>query len=263
MCFGGGSQKVTQTTKQELSPEQRELLNLGMGMIKPTVGNLPTPPGVAGLDPASESAQQGILGKAGPGGLLDMLGQGAASGTGWLASGGVLDVNNNPALRGAVDAAIRPLTENFQNVVMPGVRGGAIQAGALGSSKARQAGDYASSTYLRSVGDTSSKMLNEAYGQNLEAMLKGIALTPQSQSAALFPEVARDTVGQQRRQLLQQQMQSGFDQEMFPFNMGLQLIGASAATPGGGTTGTVTGAQPQSNPLMQGLGGLAAMLAFL
>ena len=94
-------------------------------------------------------------------------------------------------------------------------------------------------------------------------MLKGIALTPQTQSASLFPQVAQDTVGSQRRALTQQQDQGEFDKEMFPFNLGLQLLGASAATPGGGTTGTVTGAQPQSNPLMQGLGGIAAMLAFM
>lgn len=231
-----------------------------MGMIKPVAGNLPTMPEVPGFDPASVAAQNSILGK---GGELQASGMGALNQNTKVASGELLDVNSNPHLQGAVDAAIRPLTESFQNVVMPGVRGGAIQAGALGSSKARQAGDYASSTYMRSVGDTSSKMLNEAYGQNLDAMMKGIALTPQTQSAALFPEVAMDSVGQQRRQLEMQQAQAGFDEEMFPWTLGLQLLGASAATPGGGTTGTVTGAQPQQNPLMQGLGGLAAMLAFL
>ncbi len=262
MCFGG-AQKVTQTTKQELSPEQRQLLNQAMGLIEPVASNVPHTPQVPGFDPAQVQAQEGTLAKAAPGGDLEKLASNGARATNFLTSGDVMNLDSNPHLRGAVDAAVRPLTENFQNVVMPGVRGGAIQAGALGSSKARQAGDYAASTYLRSVGDSTNQLLNQAYGQNLDAMLKGIALTPQSQSASLFPQVAQDTVGGQRRTLQQQQAQQSFDDEMFPFTMGLQLLGASAATPGGGTTGTVTGAQPQSNPLMQGLGGLAAMLAFL
>jgi len=238
-------------------------MNSAMGLIKPTTTNTPTPPSVPGFDPAQTQSQEGVLAKAAPGGDLETLAGNAGKATNFLTSGDVMNLDSNPYLKGAVDAAVRPLTENFQKVVMPGVRGGAIQAGALGSSKSKQAGDYAASTYETAVGDTSNKLLNTAYGQNLDAMLKGIALTPQTQSASLFPQVAQDTVGSQRRALTQQQDQGEFDKEMFPFNLGLQLLGASAATPGGGTTGTVTGAQPQSNPLMQGLGGIAAMLAFM
>lgn len=255
--------QVTQTTEQKLSPEQKELLNSAMGLIKPVAGNIPNKPDVPGFDPLQEQAQAGLLAKAGAGGSLEGLSSDAVKGNRFLASGDVMNLESNPHLKGAVDAAVRPLTENFQKVVMPGVRGGAIQAGALGSSKSKQAGDYAASTYMRSVGDQTNQLLNTAYGQNLDAMLKGIALTPQTQSASLFPQMVQDSVGGQRRTLTQQQQQGQFDEEMFPFTMGLQLLGASAATPGGGTTGTVTGAQPQSNPLMQGLGGLAAMLAFL
>lgn len=263
MCFGGGSQKVTQTTKQELSPEQRELLNTSMGLIKPVAGNLPDQPAVPGFDPAQVQAQGGMLAKAGAGGPLEQLSSNAAGATNFLTSGDVMDVSRNPHLQGAVDAAVRPLTEQFQQSVMPSVRGGAIQAGALGSSKAGQARDQAANAYMRNVGDTSANLLNQAYGQNLEAMLKGIALTPQTQSASLFPQIVQDTVGGQRRTLQQQQQQQAFDEEMFPFQMGLQLLGASAATPGGGTTAAVTGAQPQSSPLQQGLGTLMSFLAFL
>ncbi len=255
--------KVTQTTQQVLSPEQKDLLNTGMGLIKPVANNLPNMPDVPGFDPAQTASQEGILAKAGASGPLSQLANAAATGNTFLASGDVMKLDSNPYLQGAVDAAVRPLTENFQRVVMPSVRGGAIQAGALGSSKSKQAGDLAASGYMRQVGDTTNQLLNTAYGQNLDAMLKGIALTPQTQSAALFPEIAQDTVGSQRRNLQMQQAQGTFDEAMFPFTMGLQLLGASAATPGGGTTGTVTGAQPQSNPLQQALGLGASLLAFL
>lgn len=254
---------VTQTTKQELSPEQREQVNAGMNLIRPVTQNIPDMPGVPGFDPAQTQSQEGILAKAAPGGDLDTLAKNNAKATNFLTSGDVMNLDSNPALKGAVDAAVRPLSENFQRVVMPSVRGGAIQAGALGSSKAKQAGDYAAGTYQTAEKDTVNQLLNTAYGQNLDAMLKGIALTPQTQSASLFPQVAQDTVGSQRRTLGMQQEQQQFDESMFPFELGMQLLGSSAATPGGGTTGTVTGAQPQTNPLMQGLGGIAAMLAFL
>jgi hypothetical protein len=254
---------VTQTTKQELSPEQRELLNTSMGLIKPVANNLPNMPGVPGFDPAQTQSQEGILAKAGAGGPLEELAANNAKATNFLTSGDVMNMESNPALKGSIDAANRTITRNFQNVVMPSVRGGAIQAGALGTSKSRQAGDYAGATYLNQISDTTNQLLDQAYGRNLDAMLKGIALTPQTQSASLFPQVAQDTVGGQRRTLQQQQQQQQFDEEMFPFTMGLQLLGASAATPGGGTTATVNGAQPQANPLMQGLGTLASFLAFL
>ncbi len=260
MCFGG-SQKVTQTTKQELSPEQRRLLNTSMGLIEPVAGNLPTQPTVPGFNENQQAAQAGMLGASDD--VLKRLADNNSSATNFLTSGAVMDPASNPALQGAIDASNNTLTRNFQNTVMPGVRGGAIQAGALGSSKARQAGDYAASSYMKEITDSTNTLLNNAYGQNLDAMLKGIALTPQSQSAALFPDIVKDTVGGQQRTLQMQQGQQQFDAEMFPFMMGLQLLGASAATPGGGTTGTVTGAQPQSSPLQQGLGGLASLLAFL
>jgi len=220
-------------------------------------------PSVPGFDPAQTQSQEGVLAKAGAGGPLETLSANAAKANNFLTSGDVMNLDSNPYLKGAVDAAVRPLSENFQRVVMPSVRGGAIQAGALGTSKSKQAGDYAAGTYQTAEKDTVNQLLNTAYGQNLDAMMKGIALTPQTQSTSLFPQIAQDSVGSARRTLTQQQQQQAFDEEMFPFTMGLQLLGSAAATPGGGTTGTVTGAQPQSNPLMQGLGGIAAMLAFL
>lgn len=254
---------TTQTTQQVLSPEEKAILQKGMTQLDKGLANDPTPAKVIGFDPAQQQAQAGIINKAGAEGPLEQLSSAATKGTTFTASGDVMNLDSNPYLKGAVDAAVRPLSENFQQVVMPSVRGGAISAGGLGNSKAPQAANLAASSYMREVGDTTNKLLNTAYGQNLDAMMKGIALTPQTQSASLFPQVAQDSVGAQKRALAQQQEQARFEEEMFPFNLGLQLIGASAATPGGGTTGTVTGAQPQSNPLLAGLGGLASMLAFL
>src|SRR3990172_2283200 len=127
---------VTQTTQQVLSPEQREQVNTAMGLIRPVSQNLPDMPSVPGFDPAQTQSQEGVLAKAGAGGPLEARSANAAKANNFLTSGDVMNLDSNPYLKGAVDAAVRPLSENFQRVVMPSVRGGAIQAGALEIARA-------------------------------------------------------------------------------------------------------------------------------
>ena len=235
---------VTQTNKVELTPEQQKLMGSGMEQVDKTLaGGGPTLPDVLGFDPYQTQAQQGVVGKQDQ--LQGMAGN-LTNAQNFL-TGDVMDINKNPALRGAVDAAMRPITENFQNVVMPGLRTEAVNAGALGSPKGNMRGQVAADQYLRQIGDTSSTMLNNAYGQNLEAMIKGTALAPQSMQASLFPEMALEGVGAQRRELSQQQASQGFNQQMLPFQLGTQLISSAAGAPGAGSTSTVTGAQPKSS----------------
>lgn len=254
----GQPSNVTQTNKVELTPEQRELMGLGMGQVKETLGQgTPQLPSVQGFDPAQTQAQEGVIGKQGS---LQQMSGNLASASNFL-TGDVMDINKNPALQRAVEAAMRPITENFQNVVMPGLRTEAVNAGALGSPKGNMRGQVAADQYLRQVGDTSASMLNTAYGQNLDAMVKGTALAPQSMQATLFPEAALEGVGAQRRELAQQQGSQAFNQQMLPFNLGLQLISSAGAAPGAGSTSTVQGAQPQSTwTSMLGAGLSAASL---
>lgn len=250
---------VTQTNKVELTPEQRELMSKGMGQIDKTFANGgPTLPGVEGFNPLQTQAQQGVVDKST--GALQGTADNLLSAQNFL-TGDVMDISKNPSLQRAVEAAIRPITENFQNVVMPGLRTEAVSAGALGSPKANARGQTAANQYLRSVGDTSSTMLNQAYGQNLEAMIKGTALAPQSMQAALFPEAALESVGAQQRNLAQQQASQGFNQQMLPFQLGTQLISSAAGAPGAGSTSTVQGAQPSGGwTQMLGAGLSAASL---
>jgi hypothetical protein len=254
----GQPSKVTQTNKVELTPEQRELMQKGMGQIDQTFANgTPQLPSVQGFDPLQTSAQEGVIGKNAA--SQEMAGN--LAGAQNFLTGDVMDLSKNPALQRAMEAAMRPITENFQNVVMPGMRTEAVSAGALGSPKGNQRAQTASDQYLRQIGDTSAGFLNTAYGQNLDALVKGVALAPQSQQAFLFPEMAMEGVGAQRRQLAQQQGAQGFNQTMLPFQLGTQLISAAAGAPGAGSTSTVTGAQPQQSwTQMLGAGLSAASL---
>ena len=262
--MSGGSQKVTQTNKTVLSPEQKELLNLGILSAKPVAENAPDLPQIQGFDPAQIAAQNSILGSAGEGGALSGFTNKLSSASNFLLNDAI-NVESNPALSGYIDAAIRPLEEQFTRVIAPGVRHEGIGTGAFssyGGSRQVLAEDLANQGYLRQVGDTTSSILNNAYTQGLDALTKGVALAPQTQQSLLFPALAQEAIGSERRSLAQTTAQRDFENELLPFNLGLQLIGAAGAAPGGGTTGTVTGASPGSSFLSSLAGSVPAALAF-
>jgi hypothetical protein len=64
---------------------------------------------------------------------LTQAGQGELTKT---LSGGYL--NNNPHLQGAINSAIRPITEQYQNTIMPGIQSAFSEAGRYGSSELRR-----------------------------------------------------------------------------------------------------------------------------
>lgn len=256
MCFG--KQKVEQTTTQVVSPEQRDLLNLGINQIKSAQASTPQLPGTTPFDPAQVAAQEGALAKS-SGVLQDLATTGAQ--TQKFLSGDVLDVNTNPALQKAIEAAQRPITENFLNTVLPGFRTGAVQAGALGSERGDLAQEGLASTYMRQVGDTAAGMANAAYGQGLDALVKGQALLPQTQQAMLAPEAAQEAVGATRRGMAETVANEPVAQSQFDWLRGLQLLGSASGVPGGGTTGTVSQPNNTMQTLLGQIPGSLAMLA--
>ena len=80
------------------------------------------------------------------------------------------DPSSNPYFQQAVQSAIRPVTQQFQEQVMPGIKSGAIGAGQMGSSRQGVAEGIASRGYMDTVGDITANMGNSAYAQGLQAM---------------------------------------------------------------------------------------------
>lgn len=80
------------------------------------------------------------------------------------------DFQNNPAFQAALQSAIRPVTQQFQEQVMPGIKQGAIEAGQMGSSRQGVAEGIASRGYMDTVGDIGANMGNAAYAQGLQAL---------------------------------------------------------------------------------------------
>lgn len=263
--MSGGSQPTqTSTTQMVLSPEQRQILQLAMPGIRDYAATTPTRyPGdtVAGFDPAQISGQNMALAAAtGP---QQNLAQGSADTTSFWLNPNSWDPSNNPALSGAIDAAVRPITTNYQQVVEPRVRDEFLGAGQeFGGSRRNIAEAQAGEDYLRQVGDTSSKMVQGAYDTNVNAGLRALALTPQTQAAQTQPAITTSGVGDVRQNLVQRLLDMtvgnyNYDQ-LAPFLQSQDLVSLLGAIPGGSSTTVATGNNPTANPYTSTLGGAAA-----
>lgn len=141
---------------------------------------------------------------------------------------------NNPYFQQAVQSAIRPVTENFQEQVMPGIRQGAQAAGQQGSSRQGIAEGIAARGYMNTVGDISANMGNQAYAQGLQAVqasgqlgqgLAGLGASALGQSGQIGTNLAGLTAQQlgQAGQLGSQLGQLNLGQMSQAGNLGAQL----------------------------------------
>jgi len=254
----GGSQpsQTTQTTKYELAPEQRELLDLAMPGVRSFAASTPTMyPGntVADFTPAQLAGQAGALQSAGT--QQGLAGAAAQDTTGLL--GNIWDPANNPALQGAIDASVRPITENYQQVVKPGIRDEFQGSQPFGGTRKNLAQGQAANAYLRNVGDTANKVVQGAYDTNMNANLKALALLPQTQAAQTTPALTTSGVGDVQQamaqQLLNQEVNRYNYAQLAPFLQSQEIMSMVNAIPGAGSTTTAN--LPQQSTLQKILGG--------
>lgn len=262
----GNPQKTT-TTEQVLSPQQQELLDLAMPGVRKFAATTPQRyqgDTVADFTNPQVQGQQMALGAAGA--QQGLANSGAASGNFW-ANGDVWNPQNNEMLQGAVNAAVRPITENFQEKVMPGIRGEAIQAGQqFGGSRRGVAEGIAAREYGRAVGDTASKVVNQNYQTNVDAQMKALGLIPQLQGAQVAPALTTSGVGDVQQGQQQREIDadvSGFNyDQMAPFLQSKEILSLLQGLPGGSVTSTATATQPQPSTAQMGMqiAGLGASL---
>ena len=243
---GGGQQPSTTTTTQTLSPEQQRLINLVLPVAEKFVSQPPTLfPGstIQPPDPLQQQAQQSVLSLAQPGGTLEQLAGSAGSASQFLL-GPVLFPESNPALRAATEAAVRPLTENFENVVLPGIRQEAITAGGFGGSRQGIAEGLASQGLLRQIGDTTATIEATAFQRSLDAMTRALFAAPSVSQLALQPTAAIEAVGAQRQQreqaLLSEEAQRFIAEQLLPFAAAQDVAALAFGIPGGQTVSATT-----------------------
>jgi len=259
MSGGGGT--TSATTTQLLSPQQQRLLQDVTPVGEAYLGAPPKAYGGALTAPVSPQTTQGqnlALGAAmGP---VKAQTQSALGGSQWLTSGQALDARSNPYLQSAINAAVLPITQNFQENVLPGIDANAMKAGQFGYNRQALETNQAMRDYLQAVGSTSAGMASQGYQQGLNAMTSALYSVPGVAQAGMLPAEAVGAVGQQQQQLQQQAidaaMQQYYTQQFLPLTIAQQIASMAFGMPGGGSMATQKGAG--TSPLQGILGGAAA-----
>lgn len=275
MSLGGGSGD-TVTTKTDLSKEQKALVGLGMPYVK----QYADPKNTQNLQVTGQTTvpfnqnqlagQNEALGAAGS--QRELAGAGADATKFGLHD--ALYASSNPALKGYMDAAARPITEQLTEATLPAIRAGATANGQYGSSRQGIAEGIASGKASQAIGDTESKIANQGYQSGLDTMTRSLGLLPQTQGAQTQGALTTSGVGDTQQGMAQKTLDNNISQQVYnagvPFNVGSNIANLALGTPGGGTsttypntggglTGALGGAMSGStlgNMIFPGAGGL-------
>lgn len=150
------------------------------------------------------------------------------------------NAGNNPFFQDTLQASLRPVTQAFNEQILPGIRSNAAAMGQVGSSRQGIAEGLAGARANQQMADIAAQMGNQAYGQGLQAVQAGGAL------GADFQRLAQQNLlggGQLGAQITGQQLQ------------GLGQAGALGQQLQGQALGNIaTGGGLMSNIYGQGLG---------
>lgn len=251
-------------TTQELSPEQRQVLNLALPGVMSFGASVPQRyqgSTIAGFDPSQTAGQNMALGAAGE---QNRLAGNASRASDFWTSDAPWRPENNPALAGSITAATRPITEQLTESTLPALRSGAVASGNFGSSRQGLAEGMASREASRAVGDTASKLVNQNYQTNVDAQLRAMGMLPQLQAAQTQGAQTTSAVGDVRQALEQARLGEtvgNFTYDQYaPYLQSRELLSFLQGLPGGSTvaSGRSEASTPQSNPLTSALGGAAS-----
>lgn len=324
----GNTQKNEVTTKSNLTGFQKSLRKATRPFVKqylkkvtPTGVQLPKKPLVQPTNPLQTQGQQQALATVG---AQNALGADAAAATSGLLGADptqagrsmvetwqdpnaattdfllnkVLYPGTNPALQGAIDAAVRPITQNLTESQLPAVRSGAYTTGNFGSSRQGIAEGLASGRASQAIGDTAAGVANQGYqaglgalssaygnilnastsaygtkqnalsdlySNNVNAKLNALGLTPQVQGSQLSGALTTSGVGDVQQAQAQRQRDEAVYRKLYaqmaPLQSAESLLALAGAVPGGSTT--VTGATPGTSPVQGILGGASLGAALL
>lgn len=107
------------------------------------------------------------------------------------------NAGNNPYLQRAMQSAIRPLTQNYQENVLSGVTDQAVQAGQSGSSRQGIAEGIAARGYMDQVGDITSQMAYQDYGAGMDRMSNAIGQAGSVANLGMLPSSIQRDAGMQ------------------------------------------------------------------
>lgn len=252
-------EQPTQTTQQVLSPEQRELLNITMPTLRQYAATVPQRyqgPTTAGFTPEQAQGQEMALGAVPS---INAVGTNAANANNFWTGTNVWDPATNANLKGAVDAATRPITENLLERALPAIRSGSVSTGNFGGSRQGIAEGQAIRGAEQATGDTAAKLVQDLYSTNVNAQQRAVAMAPTVQGAQTTGATVTSGVGDVRQAMDQARInaaQNAFNFDQYaPFMNSKEILSIMQGLPGGSTVST--GNTPQTNPALSALGGAA------
>lgn len=116
-----------------------------------------------------------------------------------------LSPQQNPYLGQAIQAATRPITQNYQENVLGGITDGAVQAGQTGGTRQGVAEGIAARDYMNKIGDVSSQMSYAGYNDNMNRLLQGLGQSSNIANLGMLPGTLQYGIGSQQNQAPWQQ----------------------------------------------------------
>ena len=163
---------------------------------------------------------------------------GAAQGS-WLQG---LNPALNPYVGSMIQAAQNDLIQDYQRYTLPAIADQSQYTGGYGGSRQGVAQGIASEGLLEALGDVSTRMLGQAYGQGLQQQRAAWGAMPNMLQAGMMPGGAQQDIGAMYRQDLTQPAQNliGYSGLISPY---VGRVGGAPAQPVPSTTaGLATGA---------------------
>ncbi len=158
----------------------------------------------------------------------------------WLTG---LNPSLNPYVGSMIESAQQDLTQDFLRNVMPAISDNAQSVGGYGGSRQGVAQGIASEGLLEGLGDISTRLLSNAYGQGLQQQRAAWNMAPQMLQMGLMPSQLQQDIGGLYRGDARQPAENlmGYSQFLSPY-----------FNPGGGFQSNY---QAGPNPWAQGLAG--------
>jgi hypothetical protein len=208
MGSGGGGD--TTSTSVNYSPEEAAkraaVMNEAQRIYDETgksLANAPYPGAkVASFSPETQVAQNlAVQNAASAQNSVNQINQGVQYGL-----TGAMDVNNNPALQGAIQAAQRQNNYNFSDAggTMSQIRTGAENTGQYGGTRQGIAEGIAASRLAQTNADVASSMSSAAYDKGQDTFAKTLMFAPQAMEASNTPVNILSGVGAQKENYQQQ-----------------------------------------------------------
>jgi len=251
MGSGGSKEPPTQTTQYQASPEEREIMNLGLPGVRAFAAQ-----GVPEQYPGSTTLPFNAYQTAGQAMALDAASrQAGVAGSAAGATERWLNSMPDAGRMAAAEAIARPVYENLTETVFPGIRSQAAGAGQYGGTRQGIAEGLAAKGSAQAAADAIAKIQPELYSTDVKAQLQALGLAPQTAQGLLSPAVTTAGVGDVQAQKEQEALTEQINRFYYPQYAGLaqsrDILSILSALPRTGQNVATGSIAPNTTPTWQ------------